>query len=87
MSRPPRGFDRETGELIDADGKKRVLSDDEMAHYWWTEAIQAMKADQPEASAHAQAKSEFYRHRAKAEKKRKAAERAAGKTAGKAAKK
>jgi hypothetical protein len=25
-----------------------------------------MKADQPEASAHEQAKSEFYRHRAKA---------------------
>ena len=75
MTRPPRSFDRETGELIDADGKKRVLSDDEMAQYWWTEAIQAMKADQPEASAHAHAKSEFYKHRAKAARKQKAAER------------
>jgi hypothetical protein len=81
VSRPPRGFDRETGELIDADGKKRVLSDDEMAHYWWTEAIQAMKADQPEASAHAHAKSEFYKHRARAARKQKAAERAAAKAA------
>ena len=75
MSRPPRSFDRETGELVDADGNKRILSDDEMAHYWWTESIQAMKADQPEASAHAQAKSEFYKHRARAVRKRNAAEK------------
>ncbi len=35
----------------------------------------ANKADAPEAAAHAQAKSEFYRHRAKAAKKQKAAEK------------
>jgi hypothetical protein len=75
VSRPPRSFDPETGELVDADGNRRVLSDDEMAHYWWTEAIQATKADQPEAAAHAQAKSEFYKHRARAARKRKAAEK------------
>lgn len=77
--RPPRSFNRETGELVDADGVSRILSDDEMAHYWWTESIQAAKADQPEASAHAQAKSEFYKHRARAAKKQKAAERKAPK--------
>ena len=75
MSRAPRSFDRETGELVDADGNKRILSDDEMAHYWWTESIQATKADQPEAAAHAQAKSEFYKHRARAAKKQKAADK------------
>jgi hypothetical protein len=75
VSRVPRSFDPETGELIDADGNKRVLSDDEMAHYWRTEAIQAMKADQPEASAQAQAKSEFYKHRSRAARKRKAADK------------
>jgi hypothetical protein len=75
VSRPPRSFDPETGELVDADGVKRVLGDDEMAHYWWTECIAAAKADQPEAAAHAQGKSEFYRHRAKAAKKQKAAEK------------
>jgi hypothetical protein len=74
--RPPRSFNRETGELVDAEGNARILSDEEMAQYWWTEAIAATKADAPEASAHAQAKSEFYRHRAKAKKKQRAAEKA-----------
>jgi hypothetical protein len=73
--KPPLGFNPETGALVDADGNQRVLSDDEMARYWWTEAIQATKADAPEAAAHAQAKSEFYRHRAKAARKQKAAEK------------
>ena len=71
--RPPRSFNAETGELVDAEGVARTLSDDEMAHYWWTEAIAANKADAPEAAAHAHAKSEFYKHRAKAAKKQKAA--------------
>jgi hypothetical protein len=71
--KPPRSFNRETGELVDADGNARILSDDEMAHYWWTEAIAANKADAPEAAADAHAKSDFYRHRAKAAKKQKAA--------------
>jgi hypothetical protein len=71
----PRSFDPETGELVDADGVKRVLSDDEMAQYWWTEAISANKADQPEAADRAHAKAEFYRHRAKAARKQKAAEK------------
>ncbi len=74
--RPPRSFNRETGELVDADGVKRVLSDEEMAQYWWTEAIAANQADAPEAAADAHAKSEFYRHRAKAARKQKAAEKA-----------
>ena len=73
--KPPRSFNRETGELVDADGVKRVVTDDEMAQYWWTEAIAAHKADAPEAAADAQLKSEFYRHRASAAKKQKAAER------------
>jgi hypothetical protein len=73
--KPPRSFDPKTGELVDADGNTRILSDDEMARYWWTEAIAANKADAPEAAAHAHAKSEFYRHRAKAAKKQKAAEK------------
>jgi hypothetical protein len=72
--RLPRSFDRETGELVDADGVSRILSDEEMAQYWWTESIAATKADAPEAAAHAHAKSEFYRHRAKAARKPKAAE-------------
>jgi hypothetical protein len=71
----PRSFNRETGELVDADGVARTLSDGEMAQYWWTEAIAANKADAPEAAATAHAKSEFYRHRAKAARKQKAAEK------------
>ena len=73
----PRSFNSETGELVDADGATRTLSDDEMARYWWTEAIAANQADAWEAAANAHAKSEFYRHRARAAKKQKAAEKAA----------
>ena len=72
--RLPRSFDRETGELVDADGVSRILSDDEMARYWETEAIAATKGDAPEAAAHAQGKATFYRKRAKATRKQKASE-------------
>jgi hypothetical protein len=75
--RPPRSFNRETGALIDADGVSRILSDDELAQYWRIEATQAFKADALEASAHAMAKHELYKHRARAARKQKAAERAA----------
>jgi len=79
--RPPRSFNPETGELVDADGVARTLSDDEMARYWWTEAIAANRADAWEAAADAHGKSEFYKRRARAAKKQKAAERAAAKAA------
>lgn len=72
---PPLSFDREPGELVEADGTRRILSDDEMAHYWETEARAAMMAGQDDASWDAQAKCEYYKHRARAARKARAAAR------------
>lgn len=71
----PRSFNGETGELVDADGNARILSDAEMARYWETEAIAAHREGAAEAADRAQGKAMFYRKRARSAAQRKAAEK------------
>jgi hypothetical protein len=72
----PLEFNRETGELTEADGTKRILSDDEMVRFWEAEARSAFAAEDESWTA-AHAKAEFYRHRARAAHKALAAQRKA----------
>jgi hypothetical protein len=71
----PRSFDPKTGELISASGERRILTDEEMAAYWHGEAAGAARLEQGDAASDAMWKAEFYKHRARAQRKQRSAER------------